>query len=176
MRIKLSLGSCLATLFLFFLPWVDVRCVSKDKSVSILTQSGIQTIIGTYSISEKEPKEEGKVELERYPSSYLIGGGLLLTVVSISLLFRTIMTGRAIRLAYIRWMAFTAVVLIGLQLIIGVPIKEELIRQNGGSNPSSEAMSDIRESFKVVLLPSFYLVMFSLVFTYVVCSEKQQSR
>lgn len=176
MKAKLSLGGCLATLFLFFLPWVDVRCSSKSESVSILTQSGMQIVIGTYSVSGKEPKKEGEVEAERYPSSYLIGIGLLLTVVSIILLFRAIMTGRGIRLAYIRRMAFTAVVLIGLQLMIGLPIKEELIRQNGGANPSSEAMMDIRESFKVVLLPSFYLAIFSLVFTYFVSSEKQQPR
>lgn len=78
--VNINLTTCLAAIFLFFLPWVELRCSNSDykkgqdneiglpDKTLILTQSGFQSILGNTTPSEEsikakesdEEKEESK--------------------------------------------------------------------------------------------------------------------
>ncbi len=61
---KLNIGTTLAVLVLFFLPWIDIQCSQK----SFATQTGIQTIYGGGSPSEEMKAFAGGGEQPGGPS------------------------------------------------------------------------------------------------------------
>ncbi|MDB4438496.1 DUF4339 domain-containing protein [bacterium] len=72
--VNINLTTCLAAIFLFFLPWVELRCSNSDykkgqdneiglpDKTLILTQSGFQSILGNTTPSEESIKAKGSDE------------------------------------------------------------------------------------------------------------------
>lgn len=174
---KIRLGSSLAALILFFLPWIDIQCSER----SMATQSGIQVIYGGVSPSDgmkasldeskSNRKNESKDSLGIAP---LIG--LALAAVIGAIVFGFIALGRGDRhadaLASILPVIALGVVL--LQLMIGFPAKQKILEsmsksasktQNGkeqfdelGKSMATAMMMNIR----VNTATGFYLELLAL--------------
>lgn len=77
--VNLNLATCLGAVFLFFLPWVELRCTNTQTdgvssselgladNALILTQSGFQTITGKTTISDESAKAKESREKKSTP-------------------------------------------------------------------------------------------------------------
>jgi len=127
---KLNIGTSLAALFLFFLPWIDIQC----SGTSIATQTGIQAIYGGGSPSdEMKGFNEEKVQMQnKAKQDDSLGFSPLVALAFLAVVAAVIVSFRALRerddsqtnLAGI--FCASALVLITAQMMSGFPVKKNL--------------------------------------------------
>ncbi|MDA0765221.1 MAG: hypothetical protein O3A87_08365 [Verrucomicrobia bacterium] len=165
---KLNLGTTLAALCLFFLPWLDFQCSGK----SMMTQSGLQVISGGGTPSAEFEDLAGssgksKMDEEERRMSPIVG------IVFLDLLLAFVLSIAALRVADHRWSSVVqglcagALLLLALQMAIGFPAAEamqESLHRGGGreANPESALVAAMLD-LKVKRLPSLYLLLAVLV-------------
>ena len=120
------LGTLVAALILFFVPWLEVRC----SGTPLLTQTGIQTVTNDASPagplkdepgltkSKKTQSTEGELG-NRSEQSYFVGAALLLAVGALGAAF-----GRGGRLSGV--LAAAALACLAAQAIMGFPVQKAL--------------------------------------------------
>jgi hypothetical protein len=175
---KLQIGTTLAALVLFFLPWIDIRCSQQ----SIATQTGVQAIYGGGSASEgmkafgdesggKAPGEAIKDESMGY--SILLALALLGVIGAVVVSFTALRTGDERQSNLVGILCAAAFVLISIQMMIGFPVKEELGRsmaeasKNESSGDPMGGLSDgmagaVMMQIDVKHLPSLYFTLVML--------------
>ena len=141
---KLKFGTSIAALFLFFLPWLEISCSEK----SIATQSGVQIIYGSGSVSDGLNSLGGKsgdsTKVSEKPKesmgfSLLVGIAFLCVIGSVVFSFRNLLnpSDKSAKLALL--LPTIALVCLLLQLMIGFPIKKKM----------TEAMSENQSEQKI---------------------------
>lgn len=130
---KLHIGTTLAALVLFFLPWIDIQCSGN----SMATQTGVQTIYGGGSPSEemkafeeeKGGKKSGDANKEESTGhSVLVALALLAVVGAVVVSFKALRSGDERQSNLVGILCTAALVLISIQMMIGFPVKKELGR------------------------------------------------
>ena len=173
---KLHIGTTLAALFLFFLPWIDIRCSGK----SFATQSGIQTIYGGGSLagemeafSEKYQDSEESKDEENMGFSPLVALALLAVVGGVVVSFLALRSGNPKQTNLVGMLCAAALVLISAQMAIGFPVKKGLSESMAESSkneasgkfkdPLGSGMAEaMMMQIQVRHLPSLYLTLVML--------------
>ena len=170
---KINLGSTLAALILFFVPWLDIQCSGK----SLATQSGVQTILGKGTASEFQhslDKPGKKTTINEGESlGYSIFAGIaFVAVLAAFVLSMAAIWGGGVRVApnLVEILCAAALGLLVLQAVAGFPVKakmeSELRSETGTSDETDlleESMSEaINAAFSVNLLAAFYLELVAL--------------
>ena len=172
---KIKLGSTFAALFLFALPWVDIQCSSK----SMVTQSGLQIIYGSGSVSEemKALGAEDSSPTKSFASDETMGYaplvGVALILVIAAVIFSCLSVfksdARADKISLI--LPTIALGLLLIQLIIGFPAKNSILEAMSKGTSDSQSSSDefansmasaMIMNIKVKTTPFFYLELFAL--------------
>lgn len=125
---KLHIGSTLAALFLFFLPWIDLRCSGQ----SVATQTGMQTIYGGHTQAPGESplsvtleeRRKGSEPGEEMGHAPLVALALIVVVAAAMASF---VLGQ--RSQVVGMLCAIALALIALQMMIGFPVKKRLAEQ-----------------------------------------------
>ena len=177
---KLHIGTTLAALILFFLPWIDIQCSQQ----SIVTQTGIQTIYGGGSPSkemqafmdeESQTKSSGDNSDESMGFAPLIALALLAVIGAVFLSFIALRSEEPILTTLVGILCAIALVLISAQMVIGFPAKTSLGKAMGESartEASASPMDDFGSgmatammmNFQVRHLPSLYITLVMLGF------------
>lgn len=145
---KIRLGSSLAALFLFALPWLDIQCSEK----SMATQTGFQVIYGGGSASEEMNAlgDESKTKSDtKSPDSMgyspLIGLALISVIASVWFSYLALFRGSNPAERYSAILPAIALGLILLQLMMGFPAKKKIIEamsEGSSKSHSSKTMDD----------------------------------
>ncbi len=156
---KLNLGSIVAAIILFFLPWLDIQC----KGTTLVTQSGIQTITGGASTSKEfdsmggnkeransSKDGEGKAVLALL-ALVLVGLALLITIMSLNT--PAGQEGRAAGLC-----CAAALVLLIIQLSTGFPVEQSLHKEL----KKNEMGTAVAMAFQIKRTPWLYLELAAL--------------
>ena len=177
-----SPGPFLLLTFLFFLPWTDLSCNTKEfGNQQFVTQSGFQAASGGYSEGsalaqvkgDRKATKPGDAKSEKEPEkAFLLWLYLLLLVAGL---------GLPIALGNIRWrglsvvgLAGLAAMILGVQTIIGLPLSKaaaemkqeqekemKAVKAAGASGPSASPEVAVQSSFLI----SFYLTVLVLLAT-----------
>jgi hypothetical protein len=176
---KLNIGTTLAALVLFFLPWIDLRC--SDKSLA--TQTGIQTIYGGGTPSAdmaalengQGAKSAGEKKDESMGYSPLVAIALLAVIGAVVAAFVSLRS--ADDLAHgnlVGILCAVALGLLALQMMIGFPAKKKLEESMAQGTkqqaPSNDPMAKVGEgmaaammmNFQVRQLPALYIELIML--------------
>ena len=168
---KLKLGSTVAALLLFFLPWIDIQCSGK----SIATQTGVQATYGGMSLSDDmkslgDKKTSGSSEKKDTPKSAIITALALLVVLVACVFAYLSFAGSnpfADKMASI--LPAVALSLLFLQMIVGFPIKNDLQEsmspkdeQSSGDELGNSMAVAAKMSIDAKLTFSFYLTLLAL--------------
>ena len=172
---KLHIGTTLAALVLFFLPWIDIQCSQQ----SIATQTGIQSIYGGGSPTKEMQAfmdDEGQSASRQDDSedsmghAPLIGIALLAVVGAVIVSFIAIRSDEPILNTVVGILCAAALVLISAQMAIGFPAKTSLGKAMGEgarTEVSADPMDDFSRgmstammmNFQVRHLPSLYITL-----------------
>jgi hypothetical protein len=175
---KLHIGTTLAALFLFFLPWLDIRCSQQ----SFATQTGFQTIYGGASVSEKmeafaEEGDQTKKDREQSNDSAgyspLVALALLAVIGAVVMSFMALRSGNRAHSHRVGILCAAALVLISAQMMIGFPAKKsigkgmaEASKTQRSGDPMDEMGKGIAEAMMMQIdvkhLPSLYFVLLML--------------
>ncbi len=178
---KLHIGTTLAALFLFFLPWIDIQCSNK----SVATQSGVQTIYGGCTTATQEagmtmdlgsPSRQGKAARQSLDYSVLIGLAMVAVVAAVLSSFVALWSAAVQRRQTVGILCTIALALIGLQMSIGFPAKKSIARsmssdmESSFGNRRADRIDDAAEkmnaammgSFEIRPLPALYLELLML--------------
>lgn len=128
---KPNIGTSLAALFLFFLPWIDIQCSGN----SFATQSGIQTIYGGGSVTDEMKafgEENGQIKSNKAEQDESMGYPPLVALAFLAVAGAVVVSFKALRsgdepqtnLAGI--LCATALGLITAHKMIGFPVKKNL--------------------------------------------------
>jgi len=154
---KLRLGTSIAALILFALPWIDVRCSDQ----SMFTQSGFQTIYGGASLSEgmKGLANDGASdsdEVESLGAAPLVALALLAVIgaaaFSAVALFRGGESARMLSTS----LPAVALGLLLLQLMVGFPAKKTITSQMSEGQSEMDRAAAMMMNIQVKTLPAFY--------------------
>lgn len=146
---KIRLGTSLAALLLFFLPWIDIQCSEK----SMVTQSGLQVIYGGGSPSEEmmaslgvpnsNTKSISKNESQDSMGFAPLIGLALVDIIAASVFGFIALTGenkRANSVASI--LPVVALGAILLQLMIGFPAKKKVLESMAESASKTQTSGE----------------------------------
>jgi len=171
---KLKLGSTVAALFLFALPWVDIQCSQK----SIATQSGLQVIYGGGSASEgmkalggDSSASKSSESDESMGAAPLVGVALVVVIAAVVFSCLAVFKGdaRADKISSI--LPAIALGLLLLQLSIGFPAKNSIVEamsegssetQSGDDKFANSMASAMMMNINVKATPAFYFELFAL--------------
>jgi hypothetical protein len=162
---KLNLGTTLAALILFFLPWIDLRC--SDKSLA--TQTGIQTIYGGASPSadmeafvkkQNAGKVDGKDD-ESMGYAPLVALALLAVIGAVVASVLSLMSDNEAHKNRVGMLCALALILIAAQMMIGFPAKkklgESLANTSKEKSHSGDPMAGIEESMAAAMMMNFQI-------------------
>jgi hypothetical protein len=181
---KIRLGSSIAALFLFALPWMDIQCSEK----SMATQTGFQAIYGGGSASEEmkamgdDSKKKGtSTSKSKSPDSMgyspLIGLALISVVAAAWFSYLALFRGSDRAERYSAILPAIALGLVLLQLMMGFPAKKKIIEamsegasKSQTSKTTDDPFSGLGESMasammmniRVKTTPAFYLELLAL--------------
>ncbi len=172
---KIKLASTVAALFLFALPWVDIQCSSK----SVATQSGLQVINGSGSVSEEMKALGAEDSSPTNPLASdksmgyapLVGVALILVVAAVIFSCLSVFKSdaRADKISLI--LPVIALGLLLIQLVIGFPAKNSILEamsketsesQYGDDEFANSMASAMMMNINVKTTPVFYLELFAL--------------
>jgi hypothetical protein len=164
---KIRLGSSLAALVLFGLPWIDIQCSEK----SMVTQTGFQAIYGGASMSDEMRAQAGRSGTDDNSNSGdSMGSAPLLAIALIAILGAVAHSGIALfrggdRAEY-GWRPYTgtpciallfnrdraecfssilpavALGLLLMQLMLGFPAKKKVLESMSQKPPESKSVDD----------------------------------
>ena len=126
---KINIGTTLAALVLFFLPWIDIQCSQK----SFATQTGIQAIYGGGSPSEdmkafvEEQNQKNSAASKKEDSmgySPLVALALLAVIGAVAASFVDLRSSGEPRTNLVGILCAAALVLISAQMMMGFPMKK----------------------------------------------------
>lgn len=161
---NLHVGTTLAALILFFLPWIEIRCSNQIMA----TQTGVQIILGdgkpaatksAIALDLERDRDDGRNK-DSWGFSPLLGLAFIAVAAAVVLSFA------ALRSAAIRYgrmvgvLCATALTLIILQMMLGFPVKEAVARSMASDvSPwaDEEMAAEIVEGFQIHHLPALYL-------------------
>jgi hypothetical protein len=175
---KFHIGTTLAALVLFLLPWIDIRCSQQ----SFATQTGIQTIYGGASLSagmEALAEEDGQTKPDRAKpdgaSAYapLVALALLCVVGAVVMSFMAFRSGDSVQSQRVGMLCAAALVLISAQMMIGFPAKKgigkgmaEASKTDVSGDPMDEMSKGMAEAMMLQIdvrhLPALYLTLVML--------------
>lgn len=121
---KIKLGTTLAALIIFFLPWIDISCSQHP----IGTQSGIQMIYGGASPAGEMKDNSSSDKPDDISGSFLVGIALLVTAAAAFFAWKSMMQPNAKYEFLSNILPAAALAAVLLQLIIGIPVKNDLLR------------------------------------------------
>ena len=175
---KLNIGTTLAALVLFFLPWIDIQCSQK----SMATQTGIQTIYGGGSPSEDmkafaekngQMKSGGGKNDESMGYSPLVAIALLAVLSAVVISFKALRSREEPKTNLVGILCATALVLISAQMMIGFPVKKNLgksMAESSKTERSGDPMDDLGSGMATAMmmniqichLPALYIELLML--------------
>jgi hypothetical protein len=131
----ISPGFFLLSVFLFLLPWVDVRC---GNTFTVASQSGLQASIGDYSESSLaiNERQQNPNRIQFRPQQERVKPAILL-IIYVFLILAGLIIGLAVpvglwRLVGVASCAGMALALLMVQVAVGFPIREAVARANAG--------------------------------------------
>jgi len=143
---KIRIGTTLAALILFALPWIDVQCSDK----TMMTQTGFQVIYGGGSITEEmESMTFGEPGADKNSSpddsmgvAPLVAIALLCVIAAVAFSFIAMFrnNSRAEQLSSI--LPAVALAFLLLQMMIGFPAKKKILEGMSEKPPQSESTDD----------------------------------
>ena len=160
---KLNIGTTLAALVLFFLPWTDIRC--SDKSLA--TQTGIQTIYGGGSPSadmeafEKEQSEKSAGEKMGESMGYapLVAIALLAVIGAVVAAFISLRSDNEAHKTMVGIFCAVALALLAAQMMIGFPAKKKLGESMAGASKEQshgdDPMAGVGEGMAAAMMMNF---------------------
>jgi hypothetical protein len=128
---KLHLGTTLAALVLFCLPWIDIQCSNK----SLATQTGIQTIYGggspapemeAFAKEQGKDKTRGKQGDDSMGYSPLVALALLAVIGAVAASFMAIRSDDGPRGNTAGILCAVALALLAVQMMVGFPAKKSI--------------------------------------------------
>jgi hypothetical protein len=128
---KLNIGTTLAALILFFLPWIDIRC--SDKSLA--TQTGIQTIYGggspaadmeAFAKDQDQKKAGGNKDDESMGYAPLVALALLAVAGAVGVSIVALRSNDEPRGNAVGILCAVALALLATQMMIGFPAKRKI--------------------------------------------------
>ena len=129
----ISPGFFVLSVFLFLLPWVDVRC---DNAFTVFSQSGLQASIGDYSETTLAQNErmQNPNRFQFNPNEERLKPAVLLIVYGI-LIVAGLIVGLALPVGMVRLVSLAgcaglAFALLIAQVWVGFPIREPVARAN----------------------------------------------
>ena len=175
---KINIGTTLAALALFFLPWTDIRCSDK----SLFTQTGVQTIYGggSPSADSKPPvgeeqsrkKVDGRKDNDSMGVSPLVAIAMTVVLGAVVLAFVALRSPCIQRNDVVGMLCAAALVMLTIQILIGFPVKRKLgesvskgsVEQSHGEDPFADAdlASEMIKNFQVHYLPALYFELLML--------------
>jgi hypothetical protein len=177
---KLHIGTTLAALVLFFLPWIDIQCSQQ----SIATQTGIQTIYGGGSpskemqafMAEESPNAstDSKSD-ESMGIAPLVALAFLAVIGAVLLSFIALRSDEKIQTTLIGVLCAAALALLAIQMTIGFPAKSSIgksmaenSKAEASANPMDNLGSDMATAMMAMIqvrhLPSLYITLILLGF------------
>jgi ABC-type phosphate transport system permease subunit len=138
---KINLGSTIAALFLFLLPWVDIQCSQK----SLFTQSGLQIIYGGASASEEMKSLSNGESTDSKDSlgvSILVALALILVALSVFFSWNNFCNANKQTSNLSLVLPAVALGLLLLQLMIGFPAKNKISESTTAKNFTSQSSED----------------------------------
>jgi hypothetical protein len=143
---KIRVGTVLAALILFALPWIDVQCSEK----TMLTQTGFQVIYGGGSITEEMESmrfgEPGAAKKSTSEDSMgvapLVAIALLCVIAAVALSIIALFRNNPKAERYSSILPAVALVLLLLQMMIGFPAKKKILEEMSEKPPQSESAED----------------------------------
>jgi hypothetical protein len=124
---------------MFLVPWVDIRCNNGPMSMTVITQSGLQSCWGGYSVLRESEFNQianqpagGRLRTERVQPAPLM-------IIYATLLLAGMALGTALPIGTLRFVALScvsglAMMLMVVQFVVGFPIAEPVQRANGDRN------------------------------------------
>lgn len=171
-KASINLGTSIAALLLFFLPWVEMKC---SAGPSLANQTGIQAAIGHVSLSAEaieandlDPSETSGSMIEDYGIGAI---AFLVLIALLAVLGAIVFSGISFSGAQAKFSAIVAIFslaafgAISLQMLIGFPLKKVLLSAANQDNSTSEidlSMSEMERQamermFKTVYKPWIFL-------------------
>jgi hypothetical protein len=175
---KLNIGTTLAALVLFFLPWIDIQCSQK----SFATQTGIQTIYGGGTPSEEmkafaeensqKKSGDGKKD-ESMGYSPLVALALLAVMGATVASFKALRSSSEPQTNLVGILCAAALVLIAAQMMIGFPVNKNLgksMAETSRTKTSGDPMDDLGNGMATAMmmniqvrhLPALYIELIML--------------
>lgn len=176
---KLHIGTTLAALVLFFLPWIDIQCSQN----SFATQTGIQTIYGGGSpskeiksfIDEDRQMKSGDEKKGDESAGYspLVALALLAVICAVFVSFKALRSNDESQNRLVGIFCATALILISAQMMMGFPVKESLgksMAEASKANASDASMKEFSSGMAVAMmmniqvrhLPALYIELIML--------------
>ena len=165
---KVNFLSFAAALGFFFLPWLDFQCSDKSK----ITQSGFQTVTGGGSLGEEVKLKFGDQDddesRESFDAALYVAVALGCIVLGLLLAFIGLLGGGPPSPA-LPALAAMALILIGLQMKLGFPMEQKIVKLNRmtGIESGAEAVDASErltlEKIRIVYRPGIYFELGSLL-------------
>jgi len=163
---KLHTLSALCALALFFFPWLDVRCSEK----AMITQTGFQTVTGTYSPSSELQGQSGdatqrRLEEDESRHSLLAGGALVATALAALVALAGLLAGgKGAGVLTSGLLAGLALVLLALENSRGFPVDKDLRQARAESRGDALAQALLADTIEVRRTPWFHATFGTLGF------------
>jgi len=177
MSAKINLASFSAALFLFFVPWLDFKCAGN----AMFSQSGVQATYGGGSLSPQfekmleksaEDKDENKGGKEQNSLGVAVFVALaLFVVIAAFVISLLIFRGAAFNPLLAPMAGGVAIILIGLQMMLGFPVEtkiaEDMSSKNQGAQDEGNSFAEMGEMVSAMNIgveyrPWIYLELASL--------------
>jgi len=170
---KLKLGSTLAALCIFLFPWIDIQCSQK----SMATQTGFQVIYGGGSVSDELEAMGGNSKESNSKESMgfapLVGLAFICVVGACVAAFHSLVKDNSKSDMLSMLLPSIALGLLLIQLMIGFPVKTEMMKSMATEDSQSETSVDdlsasmaqaMMMSISVKTTTAFYVELFLLGF------------
>lgn len=142
---KIRLGSSLAALILFAMPWIDIQCSER----SMVTQTGLQAIYGGASLSDEMKTKAGDSGSKSNSSSEdsmgfapLLAIAMIAVIGAVAFSFIALLRGGDRAERYSSILPAAALALLLMQLMIGFPAKKKVTEKMSHRPPESKAVND----------------------------------
>ena len=165
---KVNFVSFAAALGFFCLPWLDFQCSDKSK----ITQSGFQTVTGRGSLGEEVKLKFGDrgddESQESFDAALYVAVALGCIVLGLLLAFIGLLGGGPPSPA-LPSLAAMALMLIGLQMKLGFPMEQKIVKsyQRDGVKGEAAAVDASElltlEKIRIVYRPGIYFELGSLL-------------
>lgn len=165
---KVNFVSFVAALGFFCLPWLDFQCSGKSK----ITQSGFQTVTGGGSLGEEVKLKFGDrgddESQESFDAALYVAVALGCIVLGLLLAFIGLLGGGPPSPA-LPSLAAMALMLIGLQMKLGFPMEQKIVKsyQRDGVKGEAAAVDTSElltlEKIRIVYRPGIYFELGSLL-------------